>query len=227
MIQFKFNFYQKYTPVYKRYIDSVKSFQIEDDKEGLEFFLNDKVCEHVRQKLFAKGLQQDGLIVAVAAGASFPTKRWLPEYFARVIQSISHSTPVQFVLFGDKNDRKNTDYIESLVEFPVINIAGEFGLMETACALSFADLVLTNDTGLLHLSMALKKKTVAIFGPTTRELGFYPVGENVRVLENNALDCRPCTHIGTNKCPKKHFKCMTEITPDVVIGVLQDILNRV
>jgi heptosyltransferase II len=56
---------------------------------------------------------------------------------------------------------------------------------------------------------------VAVFGPTTRELGFFPLPENSRVAEND-ISCRPCTQKGLHHCPKMHFRCMNDIKPEVV-----------
>jgi heptosyltransferase II len=56
---------------------------------------------------------------------------------------------------------------------------------------------------------------VAVFGPTTRELGFFPLPENSRVAEND-ISCRPCTQKGLHYCPQKHFRCMNDIQPGVV-----------
>nr|MBP6673381.1 glycosyltransferase family 9 protein [Bacteroidota bacterium] len=98
----------------------------------------------------------------------------------------------------------------------VSNFAGEFTLLETAAAMEFCDVVVTNDSGLMHLAAAKQRKVVAVFGSTVQEFGFAPYGTEAVVIENKTLDCRPCTHIGRKECPKGHFRCMTEITPESV-----------
>jgi len=79
---------------------------------------------------------------------------------------------------------------------------------------------------LMHMAAALNIPTVAIFGPTTRELGFFPTGQNTVVVEHSSLYCRPCTHIGMNKCPEKHFRCMKEIEPEQVWQQLAALLSK-
>lgn len=79
-----------------------------------------------------------------------------------------------------------------------------------------ADLFITTDSGPLHIATAMNVPTVAIFGPTTRELGFYPTFKDTFVIENEGLNCRPCHIHGPDFCPKKHFRCMKELSADMV-----------
>ncbi len=72
----------------------------------------------------------------------------------------------------------------------------------------YSELVICNDSAVLHLSEALGKKAKALFGSTVKEFGFYPQLNNSEALENKDLKCRPCTHIGRESCPEKHFRCM-------------------
>jgi heptosyltransferase-2 len=74
----------------------------------------------------------------------------------------------------------------------------------------------------------MKVPVLAFFGSTVKEFGFTPFGNNqtlYEILENNALSCRPCSHIGRDRCPKKHFKCMRELIPDMAYNKLMKILN--
>ncbi len=79
-----------------------------------------------------------------------------------------------------------------------------------------SDVVLSTDSGPMHIAIALGLPTVAIFGPTTKEFGFYPNFKNCTVIEDNKLKCRPCHIHGSQKCPKKHFACMMSATIEEV-----------
>ena len=72
--------------------------------------------------------------------------------------------------------------------------------------------VVTHDTGLMHIAAAFGKPIVSVWGNTMPELGMYPyrVAENI-IVEVNGLKCRPCSKIGSDKCPKGHFHCMERI----------------
>ncbi|MFZ1978569.1 MAG: glycosyltransferase family 9 protein, partial [Bacteroidota bacterium] len=105
------------------------------------------------------------------------------------------------------------------------SFAGLLSLLETAAAFEQCSCVVTNDSGLMHIAAAMKRKVVAIFGSTVKELGFFPQGDNNIVVENKNLRCRPCSHIGRESCPKKHFRCMKEITTDMVAHACAEQLN--
>ena len=78
----------------------------------------------------------------------------------------------------------------------------------------------------MHIATAFGVPTLAIFGPTTRELGFFPYGHGHRVLEVKGLDCRPCALHGGKKCPHGHFKCMRLITVDDVFKNVKEMLQE-
>ncbi len=82
--------------------------------------------------------------------------------------------------------------------------------------MGYCDVVITNDTGLMHIATAMHRKIVAIFGSTVREFGFFPYDPSAVVIERQGLACRPCSHIGRSECPEKHFRCMMEIGDEEV-----------
>ena len=94
--------------------------------------------------------------------------------------------------------------------------------MQSAAMLGKANVVITNDTGMLHMAQAMKAPVVAVFGPTTKELGFFPLPAKSRVAEMN-LACRPCTQKGLDACPKGHFKCMKDINPQQVSKLAKEL----
>jgi heptosyltransferase-2 len=77
----------------------------------------------------------------------------------------------------------------------------------------------------MHTAAAVNIPVIAFFGSTVKEFGFTPYNSKNLILENNSLSCRPCTHIGRDSCPEKHFKCMEEITPQSAFEKLSLILN--
>ena len=87
---------------------------------------------------------------------------------------------------------------------------------ELAELLRRSDLLISNDSAPIHIASAFDTYILAIFGPTTRDLGFFPYSRNSTVIEHHNLPCRPCGLHGGNRCPKKHFRCMLEITPQRV-----------
>jgi heptosyltransferase-2 len=98
--------------------------------------------------------------------------------------------------------------------------------METAAAMQYCDVVVTNDSGLMHIASAMSKKVVAIAGSSVEEFGFYPPRESSLVLERKGLSCRPCSHVGRDECPEEHFRCMLETEVDQVWKAVKEMLGR-
>ena len=97
----------------------------------------------------------------------------------------------------------------------VFNGCGNFNLNQSAALIREAEMVITGDTGLMHIAAAYKKKTVSLWGNTIPEFGMYPYmpqnTERIIILENKDLACRPCSKLGYDKCPKGHFDCMMQL----------------
>ena len=224
LIKLAINLYKSIIPVSDRYINSLKTMGIENDHNGTEFFTDPVILDNIHKELADLGALDHGQVICVAPGAGFPTKRWPLEYYTELVKNLSRSGAV--LLVGDDRDKSLTDYIAKDAGENVFDLAGRYSIMQTACILQHADLFIGNDSGLMHLAGALGKKTLVMFGPTTRELGFFPQQPNAVVLENRELGCRPCTHIGSRKCPKKHFKCMLGITPQLVLNEVLELLKE-
>ncbi|GAB4377079.1 MAG: hypothetical protein Kow0042_24250 [Calditrichia bacterium] len=162
-------------------------------------------------------MQQNGEVV-VAPGARHFTKRWPPDYYAELIKLIYEKYGQKCILVGGREDIPIAKQIISLTaDVPVHSVVGEFSILQTAALIERAHLVICNDSGLMHIAAAYQKPTIAFFGSTVQEFGFFPANSKAIVLENQNLSCRPCSHIGRSRCPKKHFRCLIEITPQQVL----------
>ncbi len=203
-------------PVWKRYFRALESFDCEPDEKYTELFIPREVNIKVYSELKVIGLDKERKLVVLCPGAGFPTKRWIPEGFAAVGDHFAKKYDAFIVFAGGRQDFYLCERIQALMNSLSVNLAGKFSIIESAAIINRSCLTITNDTGLMHIAQALKKPVTAIFGPTVKELGFFPDPENSFILEKN-ISCRPCSHTGLNRCPKKHFRCMTEITADEVI----------
>lgn len=225
-VKFRIQPKRKFLPVYQRYLACLSFLGIQDDFAGPDFFVDQSIRSAIAKK-YAKYLgEYSSLIIGVAPGASFKTKRWIPEGFAEVIDRLINEQNAGIILFGNKEDRNITRSLRIKNRTGALDVAGELSIEETAALMSHCHTVITNDTGLMHIATALGKKVVAIFGSTTEELGFFPYNTEFSVMQNNSLNCRPCSHIGRQKCPKKHFKCMKEISPKRVYDTVVNMLDR-
>ncbi|MBN2355607.1 glycosyltransferase family 9 protein [candidate division KSB1 bacterium] len=224
LVHFGWNLYRQIIPVHQRYLQTISRWHIQDDGAGLDLVLDETEAGPIIERVtrFADGRS----VIGMAPSAAFANKRWPLEYYAELGKKMQLHDNTCLVLIGDNRDRNITEQIAEQLPQQPLNLAGELSLMETAAAIHCLNLFVTNDTGPMHMASALKIPTLAIFGPTTRELGFFPLGRHSQVVENLDLSCRPCTHMGRNHCPKKHFRCMTDISPQQVYELSTTLLNK-
>lgn len=164
-------------------------------------------------------------IVGIAPGSVWPTKRYPVEYFVNVANDL-YGKGYAIALFGGKDDKESLDDFAASFKHPYFDFAYKTSLKELPAILSAIDLLLTNDSGAMHISIAAGTPTVSIFGPTVKSLGFFPYDDKSIVVENNDVDCRPCGKHGGNTCPKGHFKCMKDINPERVVSAALSILQQ-
>lgn len=196
------NFKWDYMPdnhIVDRYFQAVKPLGIKNDGGGLEFKLNNDYSE-VEQNI------SEEPFLCYAIGGQFSTKK-LPQ--AKINELISQlELPVY--LLGGEEDREIGAELESKNE-NVTNFCGDLSLEASAYVIKRSKVLITHDTGLMHIGAALNKYMVTIWGNTVPAFGMFPYMPNAQekyVIHQVELSCRPCSKIGYSQCPKKHFKCM-------------------
>ena len=115
------------------------------------------------------------------------------------------------VVLGSAEERRLAQELCQRLRVPVLNSTGKLSLMHTAALLQQCQLLLSNDSGLMHMATALRVPVVAIFGPTVQEFGFYPFKACAQVISAE-LTCRPCSTKGSTRCPRGHHQCMQQVT---------------
>jgi len=160
--------------------------------------------------------------IAIAAGAHHGTKRWPPGHFAELCHRIVEDLHAVPVLVGSPADADAIDAVMAQAPVSTIRADGATTLDQTIAVLDTCRAIVTNDTGVMHLAAARRLPVVAIYGGTVPELGFTPYGVAHRIAQTD-VQCRPCSHIGKAKCPKGHFRCMTDVTTAQVLGQLVDL----
>lgn len=150
--------------------------------------------------------------VVIAPGSKWYTKQWPIEYFNSLIKMLDRDG-IRTIIIGGK-DEQNLEI--ELGELSV-DLRGKTTLLESAEILKRSDILVSNDSSPIHIASAWSKvRIIAIFGPTVKKLGFFPWSLNSEVMEDNSVECRPCSLHGGRKCPKKHFKCMKNIIPEKI-----------
>jgi heptosyltransferase-2 len=232
LITFKINMYERFggaPSVALRYLEAAQSFGVQDDGKGLDLFFDDEVRLNV-ERIIGERFGSTAQFIGLCPSAKHNTKMWLKERFAVVGAELGTTYGHPVMLFGSEVERERCEEIAAMIErraagLPVMNLAGRLSLAETAAAMDRCRVVVTNDSGLMHMAAARKRPVVAIFGPTVKEFGFFPFGTRSVVVERRNVPCRPCTHIGMAACPKNHFQCMNDITPQQVTDAVGTLLS--
>ena len=148
---------------------------------------------------------------------------WLKDYYVE-LGNLLYKDGYKVVLFGGESDLQIC-YDLSIKIPGSINLSNDDQLFKTAADMKKCTALVCNDSGLMHVACAVKVPVFAFFGSTVREFGFTPYKNKNLIMENEGLSCRPCSHIGREKCPKKHFKCMTDLKPQIAFDKLKLFLN--
>ncbi|MCD6091891.1 MAG: glycosyltransferase family 9 protein [Bacteroidales bacterium] len=191
-----------------RYFDSLKILGIQNDLAGLDYFEGEKNVK-IKESL-PKAFQKEYVVFALA-GTYFtkkiPYEKW---------QEMAKLSPLPIVLLGGQGENELGDnLLKETLKVPVYSACGDYDLNQSAAVIRHTELVVTGDTGLMHIAAAYQKKIVSLWGNTIPEFGMSPYipqkKENITILENKNLKCRPCSKLGYNKCPKGHFDCMMQL----------------
>ena len=206
-----------------RNLETVATLGVVNDGMGLDYFIPEK------DKIKTKDLPASHLLgyIAVVIGAALATKKMPLHKLKELCASIQH--PV--ILLGDKNDYEEGNDIAATDDIKIYNACGKFNLNESADILRGAKLVITHDTGLMHIAAALQKPVISIWGNTVPAFGMYPYygklsAQHFDVIEITTLWCRPCSKIGYKKCPKGHFKCMELIAVNEIVNMVNHRLGK-
>jgi heptosyltransferase-2 len=205
-----------------RYLGTVRHLHVVNDSRGLEYYISeqDEKAIETLPSGFTNGYA--GVII----GAKHGTKIFPAEKLIRLLKS--YNKPA--VLLGGPEDRERGDAIAAAVGSSVFNACGGFKLNESAALVKHAKVILSNDTGLMHIAAAFLKPVVSVWGNTVPEFGMWPyepgMTQQTVMHEVKGLSCRPCSKIGFDTCPKGHFKCMNDLEESQLLNSLLRLGNR-
>jgi heptosyltransferase-2 len=208
--------------IVNRYLKTVEHLGVQNDGEGLDFYLDAtiKSNQEVLPSSFTNGYWT-AVIGANHATKRFPVAKWI-----EAIKAIN--SPV--VIVGDKNDFVAGQEIADACGVFVFNACGQFSLLQSASVVSQAKLVISNDTGMMHIASAYNRNIISIWGNTVPAFGMTPYMPsnyaNSFIAEAKEVGCRPCSKIGYSKCPKGHFDCMNKISVGELTEVAIRYLNK-
>lgn len=214
--------------IVERYFETVKSLGVKNDGQGLDYFIPE-----------SEELKNDDLpmshslgFVACAIGGQHETKKMPLAKWIEICTNLNF--PI--VLLGGKEDAAMAEELCKIDSVKIYNACGKFSLNESAAIVKKSRFVITHDTGLMHIAAAFKKHIISIWGNTVPEFGMFPyygynnlntnIAPQSHIIENKSISCRPCSKIGYNQCPKKHFNCMNKIETSLIVATAERIVKE-
>jgi lipopolysaccharide heptosyltransferase II len=208
--------------VVDRYFTATKvlPFPIKKDNQGLDFFIDKQDTEAFDSYAVKKPF------ISIAIGSQHFTKQIPIEKLIAICKNIDD----RIVLLGGKEDFPLGEILcKSLSDKAIHNLCGSLTLRQSAAFVAQSKALLTGDTGLMHIAAARNKPIVSVWGNTVPAFGMYPYmpqhPDRYHIIENKNLRCRPCSKLGFEKCPKKHFKCMKEIDVEGIVKILNTLIR--
>ncbi len=212
LIEFKINFLKNLESIPQRYSEVLTDFKL--DNEGLDLFLPDGIQPRITK---------EDNIIGFCPGSKHFTKQYPKNYFIELGKMLNDNG-YKVALFGGKDDKELCNEITKKIK-DAIDLSTDNDILQIARDMQKCKAIVCNDSGLMHVATAVKVPIVAIFGSSVKEFGFTPYKAKSIILENESLKCRPCSHIGRESCPKKHFKCMLDIKPELVFQNLKNFIE--
>lgn len=210
MTTFKYNRLPN-SHIVDRYLKTVANapFNIVNDGKGLDYFIAPKDEIAITTRFPTIGQQP---YIALAIGASLATKKMPNHKLINLCELLA--API-VLLGGGKADIANAEQISNKLAAhqTIVNACGELNLNQSASVAKQAQVVISHDTGMMHIAAAFNQKMVSIWGNTIPEFGMYPylpkaAAAPQKIMQVLGLKCRPCSKLGYKACPKKHFNCM-------------------
>ena len=216
MIRFKLNRLPE-KHIVDRYLETARLFDVTNDGKGLDYFIppEDEVELSSLPESFRSGY------VALVVGAMHGTKQMPGEKMINICRELD--LPV--ILLGGQRETRMGKEIYKQTGDHVLNACGHYNINQSASLIRQSRVVITHDTGLMHIAAAFHKKILSVWGHTIPEFGMYPYlpDKASKIFEVVGLRCRPCTKIGKKKCPKGHFRCMNDIDHTEIVRTARKI----
>jgi len=201
--------------VVDRYFEAVEELGVKNDLKNCEYFIVPKDVVDVQKTI---GVEASSYL-SVAIGAQFATKILPVEQLAKILEQLAF--PI--VLLGGPTDVERSQQLMYLLneKVNVFDAVNQFSLNQSASIVAQSKVLLTHDTGLMHIATCFNVPIVSVWGNTVPALGMFPYypanKENYSIHEVPNLACRPCSKIGYQSCPKKHFNCMNFQDIDAIV----------
>lgn len=209
--------------IVERYFQTVASLGVKNDGQGLDYFIPASIKIENKDIPMSHSAGYAGFVI----GGSYSTKK-LP---ITQWEKLCASSPYPIILLGGPEDKMEGQKIAAIDPVKIYNACGKFNLHESAWLVKHSRLIVSNDTGMMHIAAAFKKPVISLWGNTSPEMGMFPYfgNNNIKsspdsrslIVEKKKLYCHPCSKLGYNRCPEGHFRCMKEIDMDKLVAEIK------
>ena len=202
---------------------TIDLYNIALERAGIHTYAKRPVIHHQNLAALPAELTSLSSVVVIAPGAAHATKQWPIEKFLEVARGLIERHHAHILWTAVSADRLSDDARRSLgtnctelIDLPIEQLAP---------VLAHAEVVISNDSGLMHLASAVGTPVLAIFGPTHPSLGFSPRGLHDRIIQVDEY-CRPCSLHGKTPCFRTEQFCFTRIAPEMVLSAAGELLSN-
>ncbi len=190
-----------------------------NDKD-YEFFVNKADEETIDKLLKEKGINKTDRMVILNPGGNWPPKRWPKEHFAQLADMLANKLNLKVVITGAFKDKKLVKYIQDSTDADLVDLSGSTSLKMLGALMKRAQLVVSSDSGPMHLAASVRTRVIALFGPTSDALTG-PYGTSEFTVIKREIDCQvPCYEYNC-----RDHKCMRSITVDEVYEKAKEMLT--
>lgn len=217
LVNFQIDLIKEPRHLVDRYFASLQKIGITNDGRGLDYFYGSETQNPIPvQKYIVYGI-----------GGTYPTKK-MPA--SEIIKHFAN-LPYPLVLLGGKTEVEAGEEISSALGDRCLNFVNQCNLHTSAKIIEEAVFLISHDTATMHIGAALNQKILSVWGATAPPLGMTPylpthLLDQTIALEHPNLSCHPCSKLGHQKCPKGHFKCLTDLSPDHVQPLIEKMLEK-
>lgn len=202
-----------------RYMQTVAALGVKNDGRGLDYFIPRDQHVQPGDLPLSHSVGYFGIVIGAALG----TKKLPLHKIKELCASIAHP----LVLLGGPEDKVEGDLIAAVDPIKIYNACGKFSLHESADLVRGAKVIISHDTGLMHIAAAFQKPILSVWGNTVPAFGMTPYygsrsKQTFNTFEVKHLWCRPCSKIGFDKCPLGHFKCMERQDITAIVNAIHE-----
>ena len=201
------------------YLDLLSFLNIRQKQAGLKLTISEEAKNNAKRRLLKESGKEAGLLIGIApaGGASWGKdafrKHWPSGYFAALADKLASELKARIIILGDPSEKELCAKVVRNMKERAVDFSGRTTLEELPAIINHMDLLITNDAGILHVGVALKKKTLSFFGPVDpRVYGPYPTDDDRNIALSSNLECEPCyRNFRMADCPKD-IECLSSIS---------------